>query len=59
MTQALEASEKKYRRNQKRVAMSDELFVSLKALSEQEGRTMRQIMDEALQTYMKKKMGKQ
>ncbi|MDJ0648463.1 MAG: sulfite reductase, ferredoxin dependent [Xenococcaceae cyanobacterium MO_188.B19] len=46
---------KKFRKNQKRVSVPDELFPRLKEASQQEGRPMNQIIAEALNDYFGKK----
>ena len=45
----------KFRKNQKRVSVTDDLFPRLKEASQQEGRPMNQIIAEALNDYFAKK----
>ena len=48
-------AKRKFRKNQKRVSVPDELFPRLKEASQSEGRPMNQIIAEALDAYFSKK----
>jgi sulfite reductase (ferredoxin) len=45
---------RKFRKNQRRVSVPDELFPRLKQIAQQEGRPMNQIIAEALNDYFTK-----
>ena len=47
--------QRKFRKNQKRVSVPDEIFPRLKETAQQEGRPMNQVIAEALNDYFAKK----
>ncbi len=49
--------QRKFRKNQKRVSVPDEIFPRLKETAQQEGRPMNQVIAEALNDYFAKKAG--